>query len=44
MKVLQEKKGVVLQRSILELKGVICNEVEKESAKRSQYAFLDLSV
>ena len=28
------KKGVVLQRSILELKGVICNEVEKESAKK----------
>ena len=30
----RKKKGVVLQRSILELKGVICNEVEKESAKK----------
>ena len=30
----RKKKGVVLQRSILELKGVICNEVEEESAKK----------
>ena len=30
----RKKKGIVLQRSILELKGVICNEVEKESAKK----------
>ena len=30
----RKKKGVVLQRSILELKGIICNEVEKESAKK----------
>ena len=28
------KKGVILQRSILELKGIICDEVEKESAKK----------
>jgi len=30
----RKKKGVILQRSILELKGIICNEVEKESAKK----------
>ena len=30
----REKKGVILQRSILELKGIICNEVEKESVKK----------
>ena len=30
----RKKKGVILQRSILELKGIICDEVEKESAKK----------
>ena len=30
----RKKKGVILQRSILELKGIICNEVEKELAKK----------
>jgi len=30
----RKKKGVILQRSILELKGIICNEVEKEPAKK----------
>ena len=30
----RKKKGVILQRLILELKGIVCNEVEKESAKK----------
>ena len=30
----RKKKGVILQRSILELQGIICNEVEKESTKK----------
>ena len=30
----RKNKGVILQRLILELKGIVCNEVEKELAKK----------
>jgi len=30
----RKKKGVILQRLILELNGIVCNEVEKESVKK----------
>ena len=38
MKVLQEKKRIVLQRTIVELKGIVCNEVENLLVKKNQYA------
>ena len=34
----RKKRGIVLQRTIVELKGIVCNEVENLLVKKNQYA------
>ena len=38
----RKKKGIVLLKTILELKGTLCNKIEDQLLEKNLYVFLDL--
>ena len=40
----RKKKGIILLKTILELNGTLCNQIEDKFSEKNQYVCLDLLV